>query len=78
MKTPKKPKYSFEIYQAGTYNGSDQHERNWYWRCRHRNGKIVADGAKAYSSPAKLRRSLVGFLRAVARWSPDCEIKQLD
>lgn len=59
MKTtpkPKKAKYTFEIYVRPMSRG------RWYWRCRHRNGNIIADGAEGYSSKAKLWNSLQRFV----------------
>lgn len=61
---PKKAKYTFEIFlrqpvsvRGYTMTGNP----HWYWRCRHRNGNIIADGAEGYSSKAKLNRSLGRF-----------------
>lgn len=61
--TPKKPKYMFEIYRS--VESPESEDYAWYWRCRHRNGQIIADGAEGYSSKDKLRRSLVRFIFGV-------------
>lgn len=62
MKTTKpkkaaKAKYTFIIYESA--------QDGWFWRCRHRNGHIVADGAEGYASKAKLRRALKNLLGAI-------------
>jgi uncharacterized protein YegP (UPF0339 family) len=29
----------------------------WYWRCRHKNGHIVATGAEGYASKSNVKRA---------------------
>jgi uncharacterized protein YegP (UPF0339 family) len=48
----KKLKDGFEVYEGG---GTDQ---RWYWRLR-RKGRIVADGAEAYSRRHDAWRAVV-------------------
>ncbi|WP_158589418.1 YegP family protein [Halococcus sp. IIIV-5B] len=37
------------------YEGSD---RDYYWRLRESNGKIVADGSEGYSSESNVKRAI--------------------
>jgi len=72
-----KPKYAFEIYREHNPNprsvAKDSPILHWYWRCRHRNGKIIADGAEGYSSKAKLIRSLENLINGIQ----SSEIKEI-
>jgi hypothetical protein len=74
-----KPKYTFEIYAAHKNptadDGKNRFYGSWYWRCRHRNGKIIADGAEGYSSKAKLKLSLGQLLFGIE--AANYEIKEV-
>lgn len=45
-----KPLYAFETYR--------DRKREWRWRLRHRNGRIVAEGGEGYKSHATMKRSV--------------------
>ena len=49
-----KPRYTFEIYR--------DHEKQFRWRAKYRDGKIVADSGQGYSRKADCRRAMVNLM----------------
>jgi uncharacterized protein YegP (UPF0339 family) len=40
--------------QIEVYPG--RHDNEWYWRLRHKNGRIMCDGSEAYYSASNAKR----------------------
>jgi uncharacterized protein YegP (UPF0339 family) len=38
----------------------------WFWRLRHRNKKILADGGESYQTRGALKKSLENAIRAIS------------
>lgn len=55
----KRTKYYIDVYK--------DKRREFRWRVRHRNGRIVAEGGEGYRSKATLRHSLTAFLASVSK-----------
>lgn len=63
MKSP-----HFEIY----YN------RNWYWRLRAANGKIIADGAEGYQTKAGVRKAIWRLTKTLLYAGRPLNIKEVE
>ena len=46
----------FEIYREGSWTSDPG--REWRWRLKAKNGRIVADSGEAYSSERAVRRAI--------------------
>jgi len=61
----------FEIYQGNLMG-------DWFWRLRAANGRIIADGAEAYSTKANARRAVWRLRDTLRELEPEVEIRDMD
>lgn len=56
MSARKPRKWTLRIFAGYPYKNQF---RDWfYWDLKHSNGRIIADGSEAYTSPANIRRAV--------------------
>lgn len=69
-KKPKKMKYTFEVKESDALTSQGE----WYWSCRHANGKLVAWSGETYKRRADCKRALTNLLQTLVA-GYDYEIK---